>query len=41
MNAHWAKTLAIAEGEVGDSEPLWQGGTWLVATMHDLHIVSE
>lgn len=40
-NAHCAKTLAIAEDDVGESKPLWQDGTWPAATIDNLLIVGK
>jgi hypothetical protein len=31
INTHLVKTWAMAEGDIGDKEPLWQDGSWLAA----------
>jgi hypothetical protein len=36
-----AKMWAMAEGNVGNKEPLRQDGSWLAATVHNLCIVSR
>ena len=41
MNTHWAKTLVMADGDGGDSEPLWRDIICRAASTHDLCIVSE
>jgi hypothetical protein len=40
INIHSVKTWVMAEGDVGNKEPLQWDGSWLVATVHNLYIVS-